>query len=532
MAKKAYIGIITEIPIYEETTTTTSKSFGSLNGSTIVQYFTVTREDEYSFYPSGTVFYSDNAGVDGSIASITLTAKFNMPTVSFSYDCYSETGYDELTVTVAGNTIDTVSGGAGGRWSGSLAKGESITFSYEKDSSESASDDMASFWDLTGTYEETTTERDQVGTETKSVARKIKNAYIGIESIARRIKKAYIGIGGIARPCWNDGELVYYGTITPLKSARYGLAATSVGNYALFGGGYDDSYYSNRVDAYNTSLTSSTLWLQIQAYELSAASIGDYAIFGGGLISGGATTYVTAFNSALTATYPTSLSASVYRTEATSVGNYALFANSYTSSDAYSESLTKVTTSTFSSPRSYVSSTTIGDYALFGGGSNSQVVDAYNSSLTRTTPANLSTSRRSPAAVTVGDYALFCGGYSQDQYYTKTIDVYDKALTRTTPETLTLYQGVEQPSATSIGNYALVGGGSDGNQPKSAMNIFDTSLTRTLDNNLSAARWGAAATTVGDYALFAGGRTFTYDYDNGGYTHLYNYAVVDVYTVT
>ncbi len=42
-------------------------------------------------------------------------------------------------------------------------------------------------------------------------------------------------------------SLSYYGTITPLSVARNGLAATTVGNYALFGGG---SPTSNVVDVY------------------------------------------------------------------------------------------------------------------------------------------------------------------------------------------------------------------------------------------------------------------------------------------
>ena len=69
-----------------------------------------------------------------------------------------------------------------------------------------------------------------------NVAHKIKKGYIGIDGVARKIKKAYIGIGGVARPCWSGGELVYYGTIENLGVATPGLAATHVGDYAIFGG--------------------------------------------------------------------------------------------------------------------------------------------------------------------------------------------------------------------------------------------------------------------------------------------------------
>ena len=42
-------------------------------------------------------------------------------------------------------------------------------------------------------------------------------------------------------------------TATPLSEARYELTATSVGNYALFGGGYRSRTYYNTVDAYTVS---------------------------------------------------------------------------------------------------------------------------------------------------------------------------------------------------------------------------------------------------------------------------------------
>ena len=83
------------------------------------------------------------------------------------------------------------------------------------------------------------------------LAHKIKKGYIGVDNVARKIKKAYIGIGGVARPCWNsEPEPVYYGTITGLSVARDGLAAATVGNYALFGGGSNVETYYSTVDAY------------------------------------------------------------------------------------------------------------------------------------------------------------------------------------------------------------------------------------------------------------------------------------------
>ena len=80
----------------------------------------------------------------------------------------------------------------------------------------------------------------------------------------------------------SEKELSYYGTATALSSGRERLAGASVGDYALFGGGYKGSY-SDVVDAYNTSLTRSTpTALSVARRDLAGASVGDYALFGGG----------------------------------------------------------------------------------------------------------------------------------------------------------------------------------------------------------------------------------------------------------
>ena len=78
-----------------------------------------------------------------------------------------------------------------------------------------------------------------------------------------------------------DGELVQT-TPTALSVGRDSLAGASVGNYALFAGGYDGGHRST-VDAYNTSLVRSTpTALSVARYELAGASVGNYALFAGG----------------------------------------------------------------------------------------------------------------------------------------------------------------------------------------------------------------------------------------------------------
>lgn len=86
------------------------------------------------------------------------------------------------------------------------------------------------------------------------LARKIKKGYFGDNNIAHKIKKAYIGIGNVARPFWSGGTLTYYGKATAMAANRFQYAATTIGNYALFG---EDPNIA-QVEVYNSSLTRGT----------------------------------------------------------------------------------------------------------------------------------------------------------------------------------------------------------------------------------------------------------------------------------
>ena len=361
-------------------------------------------------------------------------------------------------------------------------------------------------------------------------ARKIKKGYIGIGSKARKIKEAYIGIGGVARPCWAGGELAYYGAITPLSVARYALAATTVGNYALFGGGRNSTSLmgtQSTVDAYDVSLTRSapTPLSQPRSY-IAATTVGNYALFGGGEGTSGP---VDAFDISLTRSKPNNLSAGRQYLAAATVGNYALFGggaynNDSAAVDAYDISLTRISPTVLSQARRSLAATKAGNYALFAGGySTYAVVDAYDTSLTRTTPTALSQGRPYLAATPIGNYALFGGGGGGGGYgYSAVVDAYDASLTRTTPTALS--QQRQDLAATTVGNYALFGGGyCMGGAPfETVVDAYDESLTHTIPAGLNVGRYYLAATSVGDYGLFAGG-------DGGGRD---NYlATVDAYTV-
>ena len=108
----------------------------AITADNIGDYFTVTN-GSYYFKGSGDVFTSNNAGKSSSTASTVLTAKQDISVLAFWYSYSSEAKYDKFTLKVGGTTVENgVSGATTNRtYSGSLAKGLTIEFTYSKDSS-------------------------------------------------------------------------------------------------------------------------------------------------------------------------------------------------------------------------------------------------------------------------------------------------------------------------------------------------------------------------------------------------------------
>lgn len=121
------------------------------------------------------------------------------------------------------------------------------------------------------------------------------------------------------------------------------------------------------------------------------------------------------------------------------------------------------------------------------------------------TAAPLSVARRNLAAAAIGNYALFAGGYAKS--YSLAVDVYNSSLTRTT--TTSLSQGRYSLSATIVGNYALFAGGYAASY-SAIVDAYNSSLTRSTANPLTKARSSLSGAHIGDYALFAGGYAGSY----------------------
>jgi len=278
---------------------------------------------------------------------------------------------------------------------------------------------------------------------------------------------------GVARPCWAGGEVVYYGAITPLPIKVSRLAATSVGDHVLFGGGFI-SDPTTLVTAYDTSFVQSRpFYLSWAVDELAATNNSTLAAFAGG--------------------------------GWTDDEGYAAYSSQVTACD---KSLTRKTNS-LSEKRSGLAATTVNEKMLFAGGygenGDSSTVDAFDSSLTRSSAPALNRAAEGLAATTAGNYAIFAGGQYYPNTATATATAYDSSLTKVTITDLA--QARRYHTATADGGYALFAGGTPNNVNNmlSSVEVYSSELTKLNSIDASIETMRGAATSVEGFALFGYG---------------------------
>ena len=109
--KSGYVGVTTEIPVYE----TITEQF-ILNTTNLSKFFDVTDGTSYTWTKSdvsggGIKLVPGNIGKNSSTATITLKAKVALTNVVIKGAYYTESNYDKITLTSAGSTLlDAVSG--------------------------------------------------------------------------------------------------------------------------------------------------------------------------------------------------------------------------------------------------------------------------------------------------------------------------------------------------------------------------------------------------------------------------------------
>lgn len=211
MAKGIYVGIPTQLPIKNTSTTNYTLSLANIDKFFTVQTGTTsstqwTRSDVSG---GGLKLVPGNIGVNSSTATITLTANRNLTGVVISGAYYTESNYDKITLTVYGTTVlSAVSGtsAAAQRWSGSLPPGASVVLTYTKDSSQHASSESNTYFQVVCDSLQETTEV-ITGYEIRSLARNVAKMYVGVDNVARKIKKMYIGVDGVAKSVFGQDDV-------------------------------------------------------------------------------------------------------------------------------------------------------------------------------------------------------------------------------------------------------------------------------------------------------------------------------------
>lgn len=160
----------------------------------------------------------------------------------------------------------------------------------------------------------------------------------------------------------------------------------------------------------------------------------------------------------------------------------------------------------------------VGNYAIFAGGNNtgldgthstnagSTMADAYTSTLTKTSIASLGNPRRSLQSATIGNYILFSDGVVSERPNIHTLDVYDSQLSKIRSSASKELSNAPQSAASTAGNYAIFAGGRPSIKGGSKfVNAFDKSLTGVNCANFPHTVYGLAASHVNNCAAFAGG---------------------------
>lgn len=517
MAKKAYVGVLTTIPVYGS-----EKETITITDSNISEYFDVINTGYYFFEGSGTKFSANNYG-SGDTAETRLIAKRDIESISFKHYFYADsTEHAWLTIKVAG---DSIKGGAASNYSsvqtysGSLSKGDEIYFYVQRGYISSDSTYMCYFSDLTVDWPVKT------GNIEKSVARKIKKLYCGVPTDFKiyedRTVSVQIKSDNISRYFQvENGETYYFSgvddtftsnnagkglsTATTVFTARqdisellftYSYSSESNDKFTLIVGG---ETVENGVSGATTTKTYSGSLSKGETISLKYSK---------NLFTNGNDDKCTLSGMSITILEPVQIGTEIRevarKIRRAYVGVEGVARLWWSGGElSYFGPVTKLSVGRYG-----ISATSNGKYAVFAGGKycttlsngdtsrpDQTTVDAYDASLTRKTATELSVARSYIGAAAAQDIAIFAGGNNSDSGKT-TVDAYDTELTRLSGPSIsgsssTVTYGL------SFGDYAIF-------YANGSMNAYDQYLTKTIIDSISISGFGS--TTVGGYALFGGG---------------------------
>lgn len=173
-------------------------------------------------------------------------------------------------------------------------------------------------------------------------------------------------------------------------------------------------------------------------------------------------------------------------------------------------------TAALSAPRVELSAVGVGSKILFAGGMDfedgapligtpSSVVDIYDVGSGTWSTATLSEARGGMASAVLGTKAYFAGGYKGNGAVSDRVDIYDASTNTWTQATLSAARAF-YGGGTAAGTKVFFAGGQLADETATTLvDVYDTTTDTWSTADLSAARYGIQATSVGNYALFAGG---------------------------
>ena len=508
-----YVGVDTEVSTGETidlSVANLSNFFSVSTGSTTSTAWTISDDS------TGKIkLVPGNFGVASSTATITLTAARALTNVVISGAYYTENNYDKISLTVAGTKVLSAVSGTSAladRYANGLGNGETIVLTYAKDSSQDAANESntAFYISCDGISYGSS------GTETKSIARRVKKIYVGVKGIARQAKKAFIGVANVARQFFggydsiqqvsNPTQFIKSSYNDSVNSASLnGVSAIALpGKYAMFAGSYTSNHVSSTYTYYaskyvyavdkNLVVTEAANLAKYSAW-LNPASLDNYAVFGGGYSS-------------------------------TSISNSSN-TPSRASSDvcAYDANLTRHDLdSLYGSSASYNKpSAGNGKYAIYPrwgiGFSGTHYIDTYDENLIKNELSSTDLADRigSIDACRFGSYAVFFGtvdGASSGANLTKSAYAYDQNLIKHSMSDLNDPRTSNYPGQCVAGtNYVVLGGGRTSNSSASSTNqyprnleVYDKNLIKiSTDAKLSYNTEWCGTLAIDNWIIFCGG---------------------------
>ncbi len=290
--------------------------------------------------------------------------------------------------------------------------------------------------------------------------------------------------------CYSFSVLAQWSTHT-LSLPRLGMTVASVGNKALFAGGYYYPFLSREVDQVDIYDGVTNQWttakLATSRQAITAITVGNLAFFAGGK----------------------NVPISVYST------------SSYDGVDIYNADTDQWTSARLSRSRFDIGVASAAGKVFFGGGTIDYIrggfagIDVYDIATNKWSVMQLPRLGGALGAVSVNNKVLF---YTKpgSSYQLSSVDIYD---TTTDQWVLANLSSVRYNVAvTSIGNKVFFAGGGGNNDANPGVDIYDATTNQWSTAQLSQARTNITAISVGNKAFFAGGTG--------------NSSVVDIYDAT